>query len=172
MRILYRPPADTPGAMGEEPKTALAALFQMRGRDTVTESDFVFDASMKLRWFTPKEAQRLLQAGIDRGLLRAAEGNVQAAFDVAAVAVPANYRPGADVLAAPPKPADLFSRLLARVQGATGEGPQPIVARINREQERLGVDAEVAAALVAASRGVDVTDLLPELETEVLRRAR
>ena len=158
--------------MGEEPKTALAALFQMRGRDTITESDFVFDASMKLRWFTPKEAQRLMQIGVDRGLLRASSGNIRASFDVGEVAVPVNYRPGPDVLAAPVRPADLFTRLLSRVQGATGEGPQPIVARTNRAQERLGVDAEVAAALECSARGIDVTDLLPEVESEVLRRAR
>jgi len=150
----------------------LAALFQMRGRDTIAESDFVLDASMKLRWFTPKEAQRLLQVGVERGLLHASAGNVQATFDVAGVAVPANYRPGPDLLALPPAVASLFSRLLARVQGATGGPAQPIVARINREQERLGVDAEVAAALVAASQGLDVSDLLSELESEVLRRAR
>ena len=78
--------------MGEEPETALAALFQMRGRDRITESDFVFDASMKLRWFTPKDAQRLLQIGIDRGLLRASAEDVRATFDVGGVAVPVNYR--------------------------------------------------------------------------------
>jgi len=158
--------------MGEEPKTALAALFRMRGRDTITESDFVFDASMKLRWFSPKEAQRLLQVGVDCGLLRASAGNVAAAFDVGSVAVPVNYRPGPEVLAPSPKAPDLFSRLVARVQAASGEARQAVVARVNQEQERLGVDAEVAAALVAASRGVDVADLLPELEGEVLRRAR
>ena len=167
----YRPSPDTDAVMGE-PETALAALFQMRGRDAITESDFVFDASMKLRWFTPKEAQRLLQMGVERGLLRLAGGNVEAVFDASRVAVPPNYRPAPDVLMAPPQAADLFARLLVRLQGASGEGPQPIVARINREQERLGVDAEVAAALVAAAQGVDVSDLLPELESEVLRRSR
>src|SRR6266571_4723307 len=145
--------------MGEEPETALAALFQMRGRDTITESDFVFDASMKLRWFTPKEAQRLLQIGIDRGLLRASAQDVRATFDVGGIAVPVNYRPGPEVLAVPARPADLFARLLLRLQGATGEGPQPIVARINRAQERLGVDAEVAAALECSARGVVISDL-------------
>jgi len=158
--------------MGEEPKTALAALFQMRGHDTISESDFVFDASMKLRWFTPKEAQRLLQIGVDRGLLSVSAGNLRASFDVGGVAVPVNYRPGPEVFAVPPRPADLFARFLLRLQGATGEGPQPIVARINRAQERLGVDAEVAAALECSAQGIDVSDLLPEVESEVLRRAR
>ena len=158
--------------MGEEPETALAALFQMRGRDRITESDFVFDASMKLRWFTPKDAQRLLQIGIDRGLLRASAEDVRATFDVGGVAVPVNYRPGPEVLAAPARPADLFGRLLVRLQAATGEGPQPIVARINRGQERLGVDAEVAAALECSARGVDISDLLAELESQVLGRTR
>ena len=157
--------------MTEEPKTALAALFQMRGRDTITESEFVLDASMKLRWFSPREAQKLLQIGVDRGLLRTDAGNVRAAFEVGSVAVPVNYRPGPDAFA-PPMAVDLFERILERLRGATGQGTQPIVAQINQIQERLGVDAEVAAAHVAVCHGVDVSDLLPELEAEVLRRSR
>ncbi|MEK6851129.1 MAG: DUF2240 family protein, partial [Candidatus Thermoplasmatota archaeon] len=90
--------------MAEEPRTALAAFFRMRGADTISESEFVMETSYKLRWFTPKEAQRLLDIGRDRGLLRADAGNVRAAFDVEAVAVPVNYRPGPEVLAPPPKP--------------------------------------------------------------------
>ncbi|HEV8595962.1 MAG TPA: DUF2240 family protein [Thermoplasmata archaeon] len=158
--------------MDEEPKTALAALFQMRGRDAISETDFVHETSYKLRWFSPKEAQRLLQLGLDRGLLRADGGNLRPSFDLAAVTVPVNYRPGPGLLAPPPRPVDLFSRVLTRLQTATGQDRPPLVARINRMQERLGVDAEVAAAHVACSLGVDVSDLLADLEAEVLRRAR
>lgn len=160
------------GGMAEEPKTALAALFRMRGRDTISEGDFVLETSYKLRWFTPKDAQRLLQIGMDRGLLRAEAGNVRAAFDVAAVAVPVDYQPGPEVLAAALKRADLFGEVLTRLQRATGQERPPLVARINVVQERLGIDADVAAALVACSLNVDVADLLAALETEVLRRAR
>jgi hypothetical protein len=142
----------------------------MRGRDTITESEFVLDASLKLRWFSPKDAQKLLQVGVDCGLLRSDGGNVHAAFDVASVAVPVNYRPGPEAIA-PPKGADLFGRILARIRSATGESTPPIVARINQVQERLGVDAEVAAAHLAALRGVGISDLLAELESEVLRRS-
>ena len=157
--------------MADEAKTALAAFFQMRGRPSVTEAEFVHETSYRLRWFTPKDAQRLLQAGMDRGLLQAEEGNVQATFDVASVPVPVNYRPGPEALA-PPKPADLFPVLVSRLGSATGQSRQVIVARINQAQERLGVDAAVAAAHVARSLGVDVSDVLPDLEAEVLRLAR
>src|SRR3972149_225276 len=101
--------------MGEEPKTFLAALFQMRGRDTISEAEFVHETSYKLRWFTPKEAQRLLQLGLDRGLLLPGAGTLQAAFDVSAVAVPVNYRPGPEALA-PPKPTGLFPLLIERLR--------------------------------------------------------
>ena len=160
------------GGMAEEPKTALAALFRMRGHDAISESEFVMETSYKLRWFTPKEAQRLLQMGVDQGLLSTDAGNVRAAFDVEGVAVPVNYRPGPEVLAAPPKPADLFAELLGRLQKATAQERPRLVARINQAQERMGVDVEVAAALVARSAGVDVADLLPDLEAEILRRSR
>jgi len=154
----------------EEPKTALAALFRIHGRDALSESEFVHDASFKLRWLSPKEAQRLLQSGIDRGLLRAEAGNVRLAFDPSTIAVPVNYKPDPEAIASP-SASDLFSRILERLRTATGEHAQPLVAHINQVQDRLGVDVEVAAACVAASRGVDVTDLLGDLEAEVLRRA-
>jgi len=158
-------------SMAEETKTALAALFRMRGQDTISETEFVHETSYKLRWFTPKEAQRLLQTGLDRGLLRGTAGSVQAAFDVDAVEVPMDYRPGPEALA-PPKPRDLFSAMLGRIEAATGMDRPSVVARINQVQERLGIDAEVAAAHLARSSGADVADLLPEVEAEVLRRAR
>jgi len=154
----------------DEPRTALVALFRIHGREAITESEFVQDASFKLRWYSPKEAQRLLQSGLDRGLLLSEAGNVRLAFDAASVAVPVNYRPGPEAIA--PRPAaDLFSRILERLRVATGESAQPLVARINHMQDRLGVHAEVAAACVATSHGVDVSDLLVDLEAEVLRRS-
>ena len=157
--------------MAEETKTALAALFRMRGQDTISETEFVHETSYKLRWFTPKEAQRFLEIGLNRGLLRAGAGTVQAAFDISAVEVPLNYRPGPEALT-PPKSRDLFSALLVRIESAMGWDRPSVVARINQAQERLGVDADVAASHVARSLGVDVSDLLPEVEAEVLRRAR
>ncbi len=160
------------GRMEEDPKTALAALFQIRGRDAISEADFVHEASYTLRWFSPREAQRFLQIGLDRGLLRADGGNLRPSFDISNVAVPVNYRPGPEVLAPPPTPMDLFSRVLTRLQTATGLDRPPLVARINHAQERLGVDAEVAAAHVACALGVDVADLLADVEAEVLRRSR
>lgn len=158
--------------MDEEPRTALAALFQIRGREAISEADFVHETSYTLRWFSPKEAQKFLQIGLDRGLLLAERGNLRPSFDISHVAVPVNYRPGPDVLAPPPTPVDLFTRFLTRLQTATGLDRPPLVARINHIQERLGVDAEVAAAQVACTLGVDVADLLPDVEAEVLRRPR
>lgn len=155
----------------EEPKTALAALFQIHGHEVLSEAEFVQNASFKLRWFPPKEAQRLLQSGLKRGLLVADAGNVRLAFDPSSIAVPVNYKPGPDAIAPPPE-VDLFSRILNRLQAATGESPQPLVARINGMQTRLDVDAEVAAACVASSHGVDVSDLLGDLEEEVVHRSR
>ncbi len=158
--------------MVDEPKTAFAAFFQMRGRDSISETEFVLEASHHLRWFTPRDAQRLLQIGMDRGLLSADAGTVRAVFDVNAVAVPVNYRPGPDVLTPPPRAVDLFTQLITRIEGTTGDARARIVAQINRVQERLGVDADVAAALVACRLGVDVADVLPRLSADVLRRAR
>jgi hypothetical protein len=44
------------------------------------------------------------------------------------------------------------------------------VARINKMQERLGVDVEVAALVIASDLGEDVSDLVGPVREEILSR--
>lgn len=157
--------------MAEDARLAIAALFRMRGSPTMRESEFVLDASMKLRWYPPKDAQKLLQNALDLGLLQAEGGNVSPTFDVQSVSVPVNFRPGKEALRPPPK-RDPFAELVERIRTATGEDTKGVVARINRAQERLGVDVEVAAAHIARASGLDVSKDLGRIETRILAKGR
>src|SRR2546426_1122253 len=76
------------GFQMDELRDAIALLFKRKGRDELSEREFVLSASMDLRWFPPRDAQRLLQLGLETKLLESQSGTIRPAFDVSAVEVP------------------------------------------------------------------------------------
>ncbi len=143
----------------EELRRAVALLFKRKGKDRLPEKEFVFSASMDLRWFSPKNAQKLLDNAVASGVLRREGGDVEPAFDVASIDVPMDFAPSDDVLRPP-------ARILARVPVESEE--VELIARVNAIQERMNVTLEVAALLMALERGGEVGDLLDEVESALL----
>ncbi len=143
-------------------------LFKRKGRTTLTEKEFVFSASMDLRWFPPKEAQKLLDMGLRRGLLSNAEGKLQPTFDVESVEVPLDFSPTAEVFK---QGDDLFQRILDHLNHSSGIPRKEIVARINALQSRMGVYAEVAGLIVGLEMGLDMKPLYSAVE-ELIRQRR
>src|SRR3989442_10973414 len=58
----------------EELRDAIALLFKRKGRDELSEREFVLSASMDMHWFPPRDAQRLLQLGVETNLLESQVG--------------------------------------------------------------------------------------------------
>jgi hypothetical protein len=151
-------------------ETCLALLFKRKGKNVLTEKEFVFSASMDFRWFSPKEAQLLLELGLKRGLLERTDGYVKPVFSHKEMEIPVNFRPCKEMLKdAEPEPS-MFSQILDEVTRSTGQKRREVVARVNKVQERLGVDVEVAALAVAKESGVDISPYLGKVKTELLQR--
>ncbi len=157
--------------MVEELRRALALLFRRKGRDTLTEREFVLGASMDLRWFPPRDAQKLLEAALRSGLLVQEGGSLKPTFELAAEEIPLDFRPSTEVLRAAPRPEDLFLIILGRVEAKTKIPRKTLVARANELQQRLGIHLEVAALLVAREKGVEVSDFMAPVEELVVARA-
>ncbi len=155
--------------MGEL-ETCLAVLFKRKGKNILSEKEFVFSASIDFRWFTPKEAQTLLDLGIKRGLLAKTDGFVKPNFDYKETDVPLSFRPSKEVLVEEKEDPSHFAKILARISDKSGMKKRDAVARINKLQEKLGVDVEVAALALAQDLGADTSDLLPKVEEEILKR--
>lgn len=151
-------------------ETCLALLFKRKGKQILSEKEFVFSASMDFRWFSPKEAQALLEMGLKRGLLERTEGMVKPAFDYKTIEIPVNYRPCKDILKEVEPDVSLFAQILDAMAASTGQKKRDLVARVNRAQDRLGVDIEVAALAVAKDLGVDISPFLEKVRLEVLAR--
>src|SRR6266436_4863855 len=81
------------GGTLDELRDAIALLFKRKGRDELSEREFVLSASMDLRWFPPRDAQRLLQIGLETKLLESHEGTIRPGFDVSSVDVPRDSVP-------------------------------------------------------------------------------
>ncbi|MFP4545845.1 MAG: DUF2240 family protein [Methanomassiliicoccales archaeon] len=150
-------------------KRVVAMVFKRKGKGVLTEKEFVFSASIDFRWFTPKEAQRLLERGIEGKLLVRTNGFVKPSFDYKEVEIPMDFKPDKEILDAGEE-VPLFPRILNRISEATGSQKREVVARINKMQERLEVDIEVAALTIAREMDVEMGDLISPVEEEILER--
>lgn len=155
--------------MGEL-ETCLAVLFKRKGKNVMTETEFMLTVSFDYRWFTPKEAQTLLDVSVKRGLLTRTEEFLKPTFDFKDVEASLSFRPSNEVLSADREEASLFAQLVQLISDKGGLKKRDAVARINRAQERLGVDVEVAAVLVAKDLGIDVDPYLEPVKKEILGR--
>lgn len=139
-------------------RDAIALLFKRKGRDELSEREFVLSASMDLRWFPPRDAQRLLQIGLETKLLESRNGSIRPVFDVSAVDVPRDYVPTPEILAAlTPAEEDLFVRLVDAIASKIATDRKAAIALVNGIQERMDVELEVAALIAARQAGLDVT---------------
>ena len=91
----------------------------------MSEREFVLSASMDMHWFPPRDAQRLLQLGLETKLLESQGGAIRPAFDVSSVEVPRDYIPTSAILEVPtPVSEDIFLRIVDAIaasdSGAAG----------------------------------------------------
>lgn len=152
-------------------RNAIALLFRRKGSDEMSEREFVLSASMDLRWFPPRDAQRMLQLAVDQDLLHSAGGVLRPAFSLEAVDVPRDFVPTAKILdVAAPAAEEVFVAIVDALASATRSDRRAVIASINAIQERMDVAVEVAALVAAYRAGLDVGRFLPSVAAR-LRRA-
>ncbi len=174
------PSGKTPGAEegpGEasrlvELKCAVALIFRRKAKDVLTDKEFVFSASMDLRWFNYSDAMRLLETAIERGLLRRDGRAVRPTFDHRSLELPASFRPSPAILRTPQRPPEsLLMRVVTAVAEKTKKDAPALLAAVNKRRAELGIEPEVAALLLAREEGVDPSPFLDEAERVVRERA-
>lgn len=152
----------------DELRNAIALLFKRKGREDLSEKEFVLSASMDLRWFPPRDAQRLLQLGLETKLLESRAGVIRPTFDLASVDVPRDFAPTSAILeVATPVSEDVFLRIVDAIATHTKSDRRNAIALVNAAQERFDVEVEVAALLAARKAGVDVTPYLKDVKARL-----
>jgi hypothetical protein len=136
-------------------RRAVAAPFQQRGVECMSESEFVVALSLDRDWFSPDQAKTLVDLATGEGLLDREGDDVAAAFQAGTVEIPDDFVPDESVV----QERSTFERVLDAVV-EEGVEKQEAVASINRLQADLGLHIEAAAVLYARQQGVDVTDFV------------
>jgi hypothetical protein len=150
-------------------KKAIAVLFLRKGKDTLTEKEFVFSASIDMRWFSPKAAQRLLDLSLRLNLISKSNGDLRPNFDLDGISVPMDFKPGEDILEAGVE--DVFASILERLkQSAINQ--EELIKGIDDYADKFGIEREVAAIMLGKELGIDLEAFHSHVEDEIAKRAR
>ena len=155
----------------EELRKSLAFLFQRKGKNVLSEKELTMSVSMDLGWFSPEEAKRLIDVGLELKLLSKDNEGLSPTFDYEALTLPIDFSPSRNILEVESQE-PLLLAIVRNIQDKTGLGKTKVMAEINKKQNTLRVDIEVAAILIAKKYDVDISGFLREVESEIFRRAR
>lgn len=160
--------------MSSELEKCLGILFRHKGKQLMSEKEFVYAASMDLHWYSPREAQKLLEIASKSGLLRLSEGMLAPSFQLSDEHMQIDYRPSKELLKTGSKSdkKNLFLELVKKISSNSNLSKKAAVSRINKTQERMGVDAEVAALVVARDLDIDIKDEISMVERELISRKK
>ncbi|MFW6436917.1 MAG: DUF2240 family protein [Halococcoides sp.] len=145
-------------------EATVVAPFRERGTREMPKSEFVVALSLDRDWFSPDQAERVIDVAHSEGLL-AYEDDLRLAVDPADVEVPEGFAPDESIL----QQRSTFERVLDRLTEAGIEKRQA-VADVNRLQDDLAVPIEAAAIVYARQQGITVEGVaravLEDLESE------
>jgi len=158
--------------MSTELEKCITILFRQKGKEILSEREFVYSVSMDLHWFSPKDAQRLLEIAKENKILTMSQGMLRPSFELTDDHLQIDYRPPKELLGqqTKKKSKDLFMSIVEQISTEAKLSRKEIVSRINRTQEQMDVDAEVAALVVARALGIDISERIQQVEQEILSR--
>ncbi len=159
----------------EELKNGVALIFRRKAKDLLTEKEFVFSASMDLRWFNYTDAMKFLELAISHNILKREGKAVVPGFNHRKLELPATFRPSPDLLKSAPGPGGgsketVFMRIVDAIARVSKQDRSSVISRINKKRDQLRVDAEVLALLVAREDGIDISPFMDEAEKTVRER--
>lgn len=121
--------------MTEELRRVVAGVFQRKGREAMTRTEFKHGLSLDLGWFPPAGARTVLERALQTGMLSELGEELRPTFDLHTVEIPLGWRPG----------------------GTREERPEPFVDRAFRVVEgRMGRERfeQEVQAVIAGSGGL------------------
>ncbi|UCE74288.1 MAG: DUF2240 family protein [Methanomassiliicoccales archaeon] len=154
----------------EQLMQALGYLFQRKGTDVLSEKELILSASMDMGWFSPDEAKQLIEVGLELKLLYKTEGGLKPTFDYKSLEIPIDLTPKKNILQLESQEPLLLS-IVRNIDEKTGLERNEIMAEINKKQDALNVEIEVAAILIAQKYELDISGFLREAESEIYKRA-
>ena len=145
----------------------VAHVFRKKGKVT-SISEFVFALSLDLKWFSPDQAELVLNNAEKNGLVRIVGDMVEPLFDIHSVEIPIDFRPDQSILEETFEERTVIDRVVEQLSGVKSK--KEVIRMINEEQERLGiVETDAVALLVARMYGIDVSGMIDEVYDRLVR---
>jgi hypothetical protein len=164
--------------------TCAAAFLRNKGKNVITEKEFLMSISMDLHWMPYGDAQKVLAAMLTAGVLEKNGEYLKPSFDVAEVDVPVAYRPSRELIASAgsktsvpakqqpakqQKSADVFPMLMTEAVEA-GMEKRDFISECNVVQKKLNIDIAAAGLLVLRDRGVDIGPFVERTYESVMKK--
>jgi len=137
-------------------RVVVAAPFTQHGTRSLRENEFVVALSLDRDWFSPDQAQRLIDIATKEGLLERTGADLSPSFDPSGVRIPEDFQPDEDLL----RERSAFEQVLDALV-AEGIEKHEAVGAINRLQQEYAITIEAAAVVYARREGVPVDELAP-----------
>lgn len=147
-------------------KSSVAAIFRRKGKRHLTDEEFIYTASMELRWFPPAKAASFLRNAKIFGLVTSTTEGLTPTFSIEDSSL-------SQIISSPEEVAeetvDLVAAVVDMVSTSAKLPKSEILARINRLKKELNLETQASAILVAAQSGLDVETLAQGGLDELIR---
>jgi hypothetical protein len=150
--------------MKSELETLVSFLYKSKQKEKLSPNDLYMLLSFELGWFSPGESRKIVELARQKGLLKLEGDLLSPAFDYRAVQVPIGFRPSKKVLER--EPTGLFNQITGLIERA-GIKKDDELPEINRLREKLKITPETAATLFAYKKGIEVNDVLEQVEKQL-----
>ena len=146
----------------EKLKEVIAFLFNRSGKEEMTAQELRLAMSMDLRWFSPKEAEEIVDTFQNKRLLvRKGGGGLRPAFNYRKLTIDRDLHPTKGELLGGSREEPLFIRMVGHITDRADEEKRNVISLVNRKAGELGIEVEAAAMLVGDVLGVDMRQVRP-----------
>ncbi len=147
-------------------KKTIASAFKSKGKKRMDRKELTYTLSFDLKYFSHETSRKVVEHAERKGLLEEIDGIMEPSFEIDEEVVEPDFKPDVNRIF---YDEGVFERIVDRIASETGKDRNMIIADINQKQLNLGniMNIEVAALIYAAENGIDVGDLIYEVEREL-----
>lgn len=157
----------------ERLKEVIAFLYIRAGKEELTAQELRLAMSMDLRWFSPKEAEEIVDTFQNRRLLvRRGSGGLRPAFNYRKLTPDRDFRPTKEDLLGGQGDEPLFVRMVGHITDRADQEKRNVISLINRRAGEMGIEVEAAAMLVGDTLGVDMRAFADEALAAIVDKSR
>ena len=154
--------------MTDEYTVCAAAFFRNKGKNLISETEFLMAISLDFHWMPYGPAKQLLAVLLSKNRLVKNGDLLKPAFDISEIEVPVAYRPSDQLISSlgknapaktetkPSGDADLLPSMIAAA-AEKGLEKRIFISEANSLSKKMGTDMLAAALIILRDEGVDIT---------------